>query len=161
MTAPKTEQPDQDPDHTPARRQASAAEDAELVALRVRQHDPRGVTLSDVDASCAVSDQPSYFGVLVIGPEVEVESALGLLGLIEADEVQSRRAVRLRADLELVSRGVDHDPPQRVGPPLPQGDRVVRVDDDLFPCQAHEANLIPAWAQMRPRGLSLRNSQLS
>jgi hypothetical protein len=46
---------------------------------------------------------------LVIGPEVGGESALGLLGLVEPDEVQSRGAVRAQADLALVSRGGDFE----------------------------------------------------
>jgi hypothetical protein len=62
---------------------------------------------------------------LVIGPEVEGESALGLLGLVEPDEVQSRGAVRAQADLALVSRGGDHHPAERVSPPLSQGLRTV------------------------------------
>jgi hypothetical protein len=99
----------------------SRAKDAELVAFGVGQYDPGSIPLADVHPTCAVSDQPSHLGVLVIRPEVKVQSALGLLGLIEPHEVQPRRTVRLRADLELVSRGVDDNPAERLGPPLPQG----------------------------------------
>ena len=119
----------------------SLAKDAELVALGVGQHDPRSIPLADVHTPCAMSDQASNLGVLVIRPEVEVQSALGLLALIEPDEVQPRRAIRLRADLELVSRGVDDNPTKRVGPPLPQGHWIHRVDNHLFPFQGHRANL--------------------
>ena len=119
----------------------SLAKDAELVAFGVGQHDPRSIPLADVHTPCAMRDQPRHLGVLVIRPEVEVQSALGLLALIEPDEVQPRRAIRLRADLELVSRGVDDNPTKRVGPPLPQGHRIHRVDNHLFPFQGHRANL--------------------
>jgi hypothetical protein len=71
-----------------------------------------------------MSHQTSYLGVLVIRPEVEMKSALGFLGLVDPDEVQSREAIRLRADLELVIRGVHDNPTKSLGPPLPQGDRI-------------------------------------
>ena len=73
----------------------SLAKDAELVAFGVRQHDPRSIPLADVHAPCAVSDQTSHPGVLVIRPKVEMQAALGLLALFEPDEVQPRRAIRL------------------------------------------------------------------
>jgi hypothetical protein len=120
----------------------SLAEDAELVAFRVCQDDPRLITLADVDALCAMSHQTSHLGILVIRPEVEVQSALGLLALIKPDEVQARQAIRLRADLELVDGGVDHDPTKSLGPPLTQGRRIFRVDKYLFPFQGHSPNLL-------------------
>ena len=119
----------------------SWAKDAELVAFGVGQHDPGSIPLADIHPPCAMSDQPSHLGVLVIGPKVEVQSALGFLALIEPDEIQPRRAIRRRADLELVIRGVDDNPAQGVGPPLSQGHWIQRVDDHLFPFQRHRANL--------------------
>jgi hypothetical protein len=99
------------------------------------------ITLANVNTLCAMSFQTSHLGVLVIRPEVEMQSALGLLALIKPDEVQPRQAIRLRADLELISRGVDHNPTKSVGPPLPQGHRIYRVNDYLFPFQGHRPNL--------------------
>lgn len=119
----------------------SLAKDAEFVAFGIGQHYPRSIPLADVHTPCAMSDQTSHLGVLVIRPEVEVQSALGLLVLIEPDKVQPRRAIRLRTDLELVGRGVDDKPTERVGPPLPQGHWIRRVDNYLFPFQGHRANL--------------------
>ena len=119
----------------------SWAKDAELVAFGVGQHDPGSIPLADVHAPCAMSEQPSYLGILVIRPEVEVQSALDSLALIEPDEIQPRHAIRRRADLELVSRGVDDNPAKGVGPPLSQGQWLQRVDDHLFPFQSHRANL--------------------
>ena|SRR5687768_5612726 len=119
----------------------SRGKDAELVALGVGQHDPGSIPLPDVHPTCAMSEQPSHLGVLVIRPEVEVQSALGLLCLIEPDEIQPRHAIRRRADLELVSRGVDDNPAKGVGPPLTQRRWIQRVDKYLFPLQSHRENL--------------------
>ena len=102
----------------------SLAKDAELVAFWVCQDNPRRLTLADIHTLCAMSHQTSHLGVLVIRPEVEMQAALGLLALLKPDEVQPRQAIRLRADLELVSRGVDDNPPKSLGPPLSQGRRI-------------------------------------
>lgn len=88
-----------------------------------------------------MSHQTGHLGVLVIRPEVEMQSALSLRALIKPDEIQPRQAIRLRADLELISRGVDHDPTKSLGPPLPQGHRIYRVNNYLFPFQGHPPNL--------------------
>ena len=119
------------------------AEDTELVTFWVGQYNPRLITLADINMLCAMSDQTSNLGVLVIRPEVEMQSALSLLGLVEPDEVQPGQAIRLRADLELLVRGVDHDPPKCLGPPLPQGHRIYRVNNYLFPFQGHQPRLVP------------------
>lgn len=88
-----------------------------------------------------MSHQTSHLGVLVIRPEVEMQSALNLLALIKPDEVQPRQAIRLRADLELLIRGVDHNPTKSRSPPLPQGHRIYRVNNYLFPFQGHPPSL--------------------
>ncbi len=84
-----------------------------------------------------MSHQTSHLGVLVIRPEVEMQSALGLLALTKPDELQPRHAIRLRADLELLIGGVDHNPTKSRSPPLPQGHRIFRVNNYLFPFQGH------------------------
>ena len=137
------------------------AKDAELVALGVGQHDPGSIPLADVHPPCAMRDQPSHLGVLVIRPEVEVESALGLLGLIEPDEIEPRRAIRRRADLELVRRGVDDNPAKGIGPPLPQGRWIQRVDNYLFPFQRHWPNLDLPRLPEQAFSLEKRSSQLA
>lgn len=58
------------------------AEDTELVAFRVRHDNPRLFTLADVDTLRAMSLKASHLCVLIIRPEVEMQPALGLLGLI-------------------------------------------------------------------------------
>jgi hypothetical protein len=113
----------------------------ELVAFGVCHDNPRLVTLADVDTLRAMSLKASHFGVLVIRPEVEVQPALSLLALIKPDEVQPWPAIRLRADLELLVRGVDHNPTKSRSPPLAQGHRIHRVNNYLFPFQGHPPSL--------------------
>src|SRR3954452_9732783 len=98
----------------------SWAKNAELVAFGGGQHDPGSIALADVHPPCAMSDQPSHLGVLVIRPEVEVQSALALLGLIVPHEVQPRYMIGLQGGLEPVGRGVDDTQPSRVCPTLAQ-----------------------------------------
>ena len=119
----------------------SLAKDTELVTFGVRQYNPRLIALPNINTLCAMSHQPSHLGLLVIRPEVEMQSALGLPALIKPDEVQPGQAIRLRADLELLSRGMDHNPTKSLGPPLPQGHRIYRVNDYLFPLQGHSPSL--------------------
>lgn len=95
------------------------------------------IALADVHTLSAMIQQTSHLGVLVIGPEVEMQSALGRLAFIETDEVQPRQAIRLLADLELLSRRVHHNPTKGLGPPLPQDHRLYRVNHYLFPFQGH------------------------
>ena len=115
--------------------------DAELVAFGVCQDNPRCITLANINTLGAMSHQASHLGVLVVGPEVEMQSALGLLALIKPDEVQPRDAIRPGADLELVSRGVDHNPTKSLSPPLPQGRWIYTVNNNLFPFQGHPPRL--------------------
>ena len=60
----------------------SLTENTELIAFGVCQYNPRLLALANVDTLSAVSDQSSHLGVLVIRPEVEMQSTLGLLALV-------------------------------------------------------------------------------
>ena len=117
------------------------AKDTELVAFGICHDNPRLVTLANVDTLRAMSLKASHLGVLVIRPEVEMQPVLNLLALIKPDEVQPWQAIRLRADLELLIRGVDHNPTKSRSPPLPQGHRIHRVNNYLFPFQGHPPSL--------------------
>ncbi len=97
-----------------------------------------------------MSNQTSHLSVLVVRPEVEVQAALGVLALIKPNEVQPRQPIGLGADLELVSRGVDHDPTKSLGPPLPEADRVYRVNKYLFPLQRHPTRVERTQRGRRP-----------
>ena len=125
------------------------AKDAELVAFGVCHDNPRLVTLANVDTLRAKSLKASHLGVLVIRPEVKMQPTLKLLALIKPDEVQPWQAIRLRADLELVIRGMHYNPTKSPSPPLPQGHRIHRVNKYLFPFQGHlpslgQAGLMPS-----------------
>jgi hypothetical protein len=52
------------------------AKDTELVALGVCHDDPRLLALADVDTLRAMGLEAGHLGGLVIGPEVEMQSAL-------------------------------------------------------------------------------------
>lgn len=119
----------------------SLAKDTELITFGVCQYNPRLITLANISTLRAMSHQTSHLGVLVIRPEVEMQSALNLLALIKPDEVQPRQAIRLRADLELLIGGVDHNPTKSRSPPLPQGHRIYRMNNYLFPLQGHPPSL--------------------
>lgn len=127
------------------------AEDTELVAFGVGHDNPRLVTLANVDTLRAMSLKASHLGVLVIRPEVEMQPVLNRLALSKPNEVQPWQAIRLRADLELIVRGVDHDPTKSCSPPLPEGHRIHRVNKYLFPFQAHPPSLgLPAGGNGAP-----------
>jgi hypothetical protein len=124
------------------------AKEAELVAFGVCHDNPRLVTLANVDTLRAKSLKTSHLGVLVIRPEVEMQAVLNLLALIKSDEVQPWQTIWLRADLELVIRGMDYNPTKSRSPPLPQARRIHRVNKYLFPFQGHlpslgQAGLMP------------------
>jgi hypothetical protein len=58
-------------------REPEGAEHAEFVVLGAGENHPRDLlALPDVGASCAEPDEPLNFGVLVVGPQVEVEPVL-------------------------------------------------------------------------------------
>ena len=68
------------------------AEDAEFVALRIRQRDPGGrVVLSDVDLACAARQHPLDLERLVVGTEVDVDT---ILELLPSRDVQERHIGR-------------------------------------------------------------------
>ena len=114
-----------------------AAEDAELVAFRVGEHDPRHVTLADVDSGGAVLEQPGDLGGLIVGAEVEMQSVLGRLVTGGAEEQDPGHLVGCGTDLEDGWIVVDDDPAECVSPPAPERSGVDRLDHDLFPFECH------------------------
>ena len=101
----------------------SLTEYAELVSFGISHDNPRLIPLADIHAPCAMCQQASYLGLLVIRPEVEMQSTLGLLGLVVPYKVQAWKPILSRANLELLVRGVDDDPSERLRP-LSQRGRV-------------------------------------
>jgi len=77
---------------------SSLANDTGLVAFGVCHHNPRLLTLANVDALRAMSLKTSHLGVLVIRPEAQMQPALSLLSLGNLQERRSeqRRPARYR-----------------------------------------------------------------
>src|SRR5918995_1269547 len=123
----------------------SAAEQTELVVLRVGEHDPRLVALSDIGATGAAAQQPFELFALITAdrPEVEVESVLHRLGFGHGLEQQREVLLVLRPDLDRpVVVGVDHVPIQHVHPEVGQRDRISTVDDDRSKQRTHGSSVI-------------------
>src|ERR1700732_3297339 len=66
-------------------------QDAELVALGVRHHDPTHVPLSDVDVARAQAAEPLRLGRLVIGPQIEMDPVLDRLRLGDLEKQDVRK----------------------------------------------------------------------
>jgi hypothetical protein len=96
---------------TPGSR-SSRREDAELVALRIGQNDPRFVALSDIGIRRAEVDQASYLSLLVDRTEIEVKPVLDRLRLRHSSKQQARDLVGRRSDLEFFGIVVHNDPAQ-------------------------------------------------
>lgn len=117
------------------------SEDAELIALRIVQHNPGLLALPDVRSRGPQRKQPFDLNVSVVWPEVEVQPILHRLRLRDRDEEEPRQTIRSRSDLELVWVIVDNHPAQRVTPPPAEGAWVTRIHDRLLPLEAHASIL--------------------
>jgi hypothetical protein len=115
---------------------------AELVALRVGEHYPGLLALSDVDPLRAEADEALDLRVTVIWAEVKVQPVLHYLSLRDSDEQQPRAPIGHRTDLELLGIVVHDHPAERVQPPAAEGSGIARVDDDLFPLDAHPESVV-------------------
>ena len=133
-------------------------QDAELVALRVGQHDPGNDTLTDVDASCAEVDESLDLELLIVRSKVEMKPVLGRrLGGTDWQEDDPREVFRFRLDLELVRIIVDDGPSERSRPPSTERNWVNGVDDHLLPSKAHLRTLREGRA-LRARCRATRGS---
>jgi alpha-L-fucosidase len=121
---------------------ARLAQQAELVALRVREHDPRLLPLADVDR-CGTEREPAgELGVLV-GPRrrahVEVQAVLGRLGLGHGDdEERGPRPVGVgQLDLAVVLPAPRALPPEDLLPEVRHRSHVVGVEDQFTQHERH------------------------
>ena len=73
---------------------SASREHAELIALRIRQHNPGHRTLPDVDATGTYDQEPVNLDPLVRGTEVQVQPILGLLSRRDWCEDHAGQAVR-------------------------------------------------------------------
>ena len=135
-----------------------STKDAELIAFRVGEYNPRRVTLPDIGPPSTEGKETFDFCGLIDRTEVKMESVLACLLLQNRHEQQARHPIRSRPDLELV-RGVAHDnPAQGLGPPSTKRDRIVSVDDDLLPNEIHGAHSATSVSQAdRPTGTIRRH----
>lgn len=83
-------------------------------------------------------EQSLDLGVSIVRSEVQVQAILRRLRLRDRHEKESRKPVRCGSDLELVGVVVHDNSAERVSPPQSEGTRVARIDDRLFPLEAHE-----------------------
>ena len=119
----------------------SRCKDAELVALRIGEHDPRLLPLTDVHPVGTQRQQAVHLGRLVIRAEVQVQTVLGYLRVTYRHEDQAWKSVGSGPDFVLVVGLERHHPAQSVGPPPSQCGRLCRVHNDLLPFKAHGTNL--------------------
>ena len=114
-----------------------AAENAELVALRVGKNDPRHIPLPDVDIPGAQGEKALDLVGLIVRSEIQMEPILSRFGFGYPDEDDSWRLPGMFLDFELLGVFVHHRPAEGSSPPSPQAHRVGRVDYYLLPPQRH------------------------
>jgi hypothetical protein len=95
-------------------------ENAELVAFRVSEHDPRRFSLPNIGSRGAKHEKSFDLQISVVGPEVEVKPVLGLLPVGDMGEQEPGKAICGWSDLELVRVIVDDNPPESFSPPVPE-----------------------------------------
>ena len=136
---------------------STTAKYAELVPLWVGQHHPRRIHLTDIGPTCAETDETPDLSFLVVGPEVQMQSILDLLGLYDRCEDQARDLISARTNLELVWVVVNDHPAERLEPPATERNRILSVDDRLLPVEAHAATIRALRsASLRTPGSSMR-----
>jgi hypothetical protein len=131
---------------------AVSGKHAELVALRIREHDPGLLPLTNVRMPSAEAEEALDFGLLVVRPKVQVKTVLAALAFCYGFEDQSGEPVCSGPYFELIRCVVHHDPSERVGPPPAQHHRIHGVHDDLLPFKAHPRKLPAALLVNRKRG---------
>src|SRR6185312_1106832 len=115
-------------------------EDAEFVALRVGKHHPGLLALTDVDVPSTQTDQAVHFGLLVVGPEVEMDAVLDdlVVGHVDKQPVGSGAGRGLEHHVAVLADMVP--PAQHLRPPGTECLGVVGVDADLVERQSHPVN---------------------
>ena len=108
---------------------------AELVALRIQEHNPGLLALAHVSMCRSQSDQATHLSVAIVRSEVEVQSVLVQLRLGNRDKEQTGRALGACSNLELVRIVIDNDPIECVTPPTTQRGGISRINDRLLPLE--------------------------
>ena len=87
------------------------------------------------------ADEALDLGGLIVGPKVEMQSILGLLGLADGRENETWELSGRRSNLEFLRVVVHDEPAERAKPPASEGNGILSVDDDLFPFEAHDMTI--------------------
>jgi hypothetical protein len=119
----------------------SWSQDAEFVSLRVREHNPRLLALTNVDLAGAESQHALELGILVVGAEVQVQAILAGFRFRRRHEEYPRHPIGGGSNLILVVGFEYHYPAQGVGPPPTEFGRSRRVDNHLLPLKAHSPTI--------------------
>jgi len=136
----------------------SRLEDAELVALGVRQHHPSHVALPDVDVARSEGEQPLDLSRLVVGPQIEVDAVFDRLGLRDLLKEDVRViATRLQPPLAVV--GSLQGQAERLAPEAGDALGVMAIDHDALPAKGHDPTVAdqdggPAQAADAARSIS-------
>jgi hypothetical protein len=98
-----------------------STKDAELIAFRVGEYNPRRVTLPDIGP-----------------PSTEGKETFNFCGLIDRTEVKMESVLAC------------NNPARRLGPQSTKRDRIVSGDDDLLPNEIHVAHSARSVSQADP-----------
>lgn len=139
-------------------RVVAALQNTEFVALRVGQNHPRDIALPNVNTRSSEPNQSLDFGYLIVRTKIDMETILRLLCILDGQEQDARKLIRLRLDLKDGRDVVDDNPIERLAPPPTQRGRVMRGDHDLFPLEAHGQTLAEAPSVLRGRGVVSRTA---
>lgn len=96
------------------------SQDAELIPLWVGEDHPGRVALTNIDQPGSQGGQSGDLMLLVVGPQIDVQSVLLDLRLSDAHEEQAGDNVGTGANLELIILVVNDDPLRGVSPPCAQ-----------------------------------------
>src|SRR5581483_10426304 len=102
--------------------QLARSQDAELVAVRIGEDDPRHIALTDVDRSCTERDQSIDLGPLItvdLRCDVDVDAALRRLVRPGRSEREERPGSVGSADRDVAVLVIDDRPPDGFAPEVP------------------------------------------
>lgn len=104
------------------------SEYAELVVLRIGEHDPPHLALADVGVAGAEREQTFDLGVLVVGIQVDVQTILLELRVVDRNKADPGIGVITFRNQHLLLILVEHAVPEDFGPEAGERARVVCVD---------------------------------
>ena len=97
--------------------------------------------MPNVNTRSSERDESLDLGSLIVRTKIDMETILTLLFVVNGQEQDPRKPIRLRLNLKDGRGVVDDNPPESVAPPPTQRGRVTRSDHDLLPHKAHGRTL--------------------